>query len=133
MWPLNWIRQLGKPSLGAKGEARAARYLKREHKMKILATNVLCPGGELDIVALDGDDLVFVEVRTRATDEFGTPEKTVQGFKQQFLVRSARWFMRTRKLHMFTPRFDVIGIVWPEGGDPEIRYYRNAFGMKPSR
>ena len=119
--------------LGARGERLAARYLRREYRMKILATNVLCPGGELDIVALDGNDLVFVEVRTRATDEFGPAEDSIRHAKQHFLQRSARWFIRTRRLRLFQPRFDVVGITWPAEGEPEIRYYRNAFGLSPAR
>jgi putative endonuclease len=135
MWLLRWFKQVArsKGSLGAKGEVHAAHYLKRELKMKILATNVLCPGGELDIVALDGDDLVFVEVRTRSSDDFGTPESSIRHSKRRFLVRSAQWFIRTRSLQTFQPRFDVIGIMWKAGGEPQVRYYRSAFGMKQSR
>jgi len=129
MWLLDWFKHLRPSTLGARGEKLAAGYLRRAYRMKILATNVLCPGGELDIVALDGDDLVFVEVRTRATDDFGTPESSIRQRKRRFLVRSARWFIRVRRLQSFRPRFDVVGITWPANGPPQVRYYRNAFGM----
>ena len=113
--------------LGARGEKAAAAYLRRSLKMKILSRNVLCPGGELDIIALDGEDLVFVEVRTRSHEETGPPEKTIAANKKRFLRRSAHWYMAKRRLAHLNPRFDVVAIIWPEGGEPEIRYHRSAF------
>ncbi len=98
--------------------------------MRVLARNVRCPGGELDIVGLDGEELVFIEVRTRSGEAFGTPEATIRRDKRRFLARSARWFMRTRRLRALRPRFDVIAIVWPEGGEPAIRHHRGVFGWR---
>ncbi|HMD54787.1 MAG TPA: YraN family protein, partial [Phycisphaerae bacterium] len=112
--------------LGARGEKAAAAYLRRTLGMKILARNVLCPGGELDIVALDGEDLVFVEVRTWSREESGPPEKTITANKKRFLRRSARWYMAKRRLTHLNPRFDVVAIIWPAGSEPEIRYHRSA-------
>ena len=130
----NWFTQWGaSDNLGARGEALAAEHLRRELGMKILVRNVRCPGGELDIIALDDDDMVFVEVRTRSTEEFTTPEATVTRRKQQFLVRSAHWFMRRKKLNRWNPRFDVVAVVWPSNGKPIIRHHRNAFSFRPRR
>ena len=130
----NWFtRWRAADNLGARGEALAAEHLRRELGMKILVRNVRCPGGELDIIALDDDDMVFVEVRTRSSEEFTTPEATVTRRKQQFLVRSAQWFMRRKKLNRWNPRFDVVAVVWPNDGKPVIRHHRNAFSLRPKR
>jgi putative endonuclease len=127
----NWLRLLGRvDNLGARGEALAAEHLRRALDMKILARNVRCPGGELDIIALDDNDLVFVEVRTRSSEEFTTPEATVSKQKKQFLIRSANWFMCRKRLTRWNPRFDIVAIVWPKDGQPTIRHHRNAFYLR---
>lgn len=130
----NWLTRWGVGhNLGARGEALAAEHLRRELDMKILARNVHCRGGELDIIALDADDLVFVEVRTRSSEEITTPEATVTKQKKQFLTRAAYQFMQRKRLNRWNPRFDVVAIVWPEGGKPIIRHHRNAFSFHPKR
>ena len=113
--------------LGIRGESRVVAYVKRELKMKILARNVRCPGGEIDIVGLHDGDLVFVEVRTRSSDHNGPPEKTVDHQKQRFLLRSARWYMARRRLMHLNPRFDMAAVIWPAGARPVVRYHRNYF------
>lgn len=130
----NWLKRRSTvEKLGARGEALAARHLRRALRMKVLASNVRCPGGELDIVALDGDDLVFVEVRTRSSEEFTTPEATITTDKQRFLIRAARSFIQHRQLSRWNPRFDIIAIVWPTDGEPVLRYHRNAFSPRAQR
>jgi putative endonuclease len=111
--------------LGAGGEKRAARHVKKSLGYKVLARNVKCPGGELDIIALDGNDLVIIEVRSRSQSEFGAPESSVRHDKRRFLLRSGQWFQRSRRLELFTLRFDLIAIDWPTGGEPTIRHHRN--------
>ena len=86
-----------------------------------------CPEGELDIVALDGDELVFIEVRSLSSEEIQTPEASIRLPKRRHLRTAARWFIKTRRLHKWRPRFDVIAIVWPADGEPTIRHHRNAF------
>jgi len=117
-------------SLGARGEKAAADYLRRTLGMKILARNVLCPGGELDIVALDGEDLVFIEVRTRSGELTGPPEKTINRDKKRFLRRAARSYMVRRGLTHLNPRFDVVAVIWPKDSKPEIRHHRSAFSPR---
>ena len=128
---LHWFTGRGRngppTSLGARGERLVARYVRRKLGMKVLAQNVLCPDGELDLVALDGGDLVFVEVRTRRAAHAGPPEMTIGFRKRAFLLRSARWFVRTRRLKDFNPRFDVAAVIWPQEGEPTVRYHRNYF------
>lgn len=113
--------------LGARGEAFVASYVKRELAMKVLARNVRCPGGEIDIVCMEGGDLIFLEVRTRSGDAAGPPELTVGSQKKAFLIRSARWYMARRRLTHLNPRFDLAAVIWPLGADPILRYHRNYF------
>ena len=127
-----WTRFFGRgrtesARLGSRGESRVAAYVKRELKMKILARNVRCPGGEIDIVGMHDGDLVFVEVRTRSSDHSGPPEKTVDHRKRQFLRRSARWYMARRRLTHLNARFDLAAVIWPAGAKPVVRYHRNYF------
>lgn len=112
---------------GAAGERAAAEYLRRQG-LRILARNVLCRPGEIDLVALEGNVLVFVEVRSRASEDFGTPEETVRRKKRRAIIKAARWFIRTRRLAGMPARFDVVAVVGDPDGKPEIRHHRAAFG-----
>ena len=109
-------------TLGAAGEAIAARFLERQG-YKILEENWTCPLGEIDLVAQDKDTLVFVEVKSRTTQEFGPPELGVTKAKQRKLTRLALVYKKShRKWNACPLRFDVVAIR-PEG--PEL--IRDAF------
>jgi putative endonuclease len=118
-----WRRQ---ESHGVRGERLAAAHL-RGRGMRLLAQNVQCGKGELDIVALDGEVLVFVEVRARTSEDFGTPEASVNRAKRKTVRRSARWFVKVRRLRAMETRFDVVAVVGAVGRE-EIRYHKSAFG-----
>ena len=122
----------GKDAFGLAGEILAARYARRKLRMRIVARRVRCPGGELDVVAFDKGDLVFIEVRTRETEDFGPPEMTLGNEKIAALRRSAQWFARTRHLGHYPMRLDVIAVVWPRDGRPQLRYHKNAHSIAPS-
>jgi putative endonuclease len=113
-------------TLGQLGEDAAARYLKRLG-YKVLGRHVCLPSGELDLVMLDGETIVFVEVKTRRTDEHGRPADAVTPDKQRRLTRLAVAFMRRYRLHDHPARFDVVSIVWPSGEKPRIEHIKNAF------
>ncbi len=106
-------------ALGRYGEDVAARHLVAAG-MAILERNWRCDLGEIDIVARSGRVLVFVEVKTRATTAFGTPAEAVTASKAARLRRlSARWLAE----HPVSPaevRIDVIGVVIPQRGGPQI-------------
>lgn len=119
-----------KDALGLAGEKLAARYVKRKLGMKIVARRVLCPAGELDIVAFDKTDLVIIEVRTRKSEDFGPPEATLGPDKIAALRRSAQWFARTRHLTHRPLRMDVVAVVWPPGKPAELRHHRNAISIQ---
>ncbi len=120
-----------KDALGWAGENLAARYVRRKLRMRIVARRVRCPGGELDLVALDKGDLVFIEVRTRTTEIHGPPEATIDQGKIAALHRSAQWFARTRRLNHYPLRLDVIAVVWPKDRCAELRYHKNAHSIAP--
>ena len=108
-------------------ERFACAYL-RAQGYRIEATNVRFPVGELDIVAWDGKTLCFVEVRSRATDRFGSALESVTDAKRQRLIRAAQWYlMRLRRAPEVT-RFDVVAIQSREAHpEPTIELIRGAF------
>ena len=123
-----WLRRLfPRKSLGQRGEAAAARYLKR-HGYRILARGDRLRPGELDLVALDRRTIVFVEVKTRRSQDAGHPSEAVDPPKQRRLTRLAVTFLKRHGLLEHTARFDVIAVTWPEGRRrPAIEHIQNAF------
>lgn len=95
--------------LGQRGEQLAAAYLERQGYV-ILDRNWRCPVGELDIVARDGETLVFVEVRARRGDRLGTPEESVTPTKQGKLVEVAQTYLQEVRLADQDWRIDVVAI-----------------------
>ncbi len=115
-------------SLGQRGEAVADRYLRRRG-YKLIARGNRMPSGELDLVAVDRDrTIVFVEVKTRRSDEVGHPAEAVNADKQRRLTRLAVTFLKRHGLLEHKSRFDVIAITWPEGRwRPQVEHFKNAF------
>jgi putative endonuclease len=123
-WPLRFYPRR---TLGQRGEDEAARYLLRLG-YKILARGRRLASGELDLVALDGRTIVFVEVKTRTSQDAGHPAEAVDDIKQRKLTRLAVTFMKRHGLLEFPARFDVVAITWPAGrGRPTIEHVKNAF------
>ncbi|MBN2216938.1 MAG: YraN family protein [Pirellulales bacterium] len=113
-------------SLGLRGEKAAARHLARLG-YRIVGRRVQLPSGELDLVALDGQTIVFVEVKTRESDLHGHASDAVTPAKQRRLTRLAVTFLKRHRLHDHPARFDVVAVTWPPGGKPRIEHYKNAF------
>jgi putative endonuclease len=114
-------------TLGERGEAAAARHLKRLG-YKIVARGDRSPSGELDLVAVDGRTLVFVEVKTRAGHEGGHPAEAVDREKQRRLTRAALAFAKHHHLLECPARFDVIAVTWPsDDRAPTIEHLQDAF------
>ena len=110
--------------LGDRGEREAARSLRR-HGLRIIVRGYQTPRGEIDLIARDGDTLVFVEVKTRRK---GLPAEAVTPEKQLRLTLAALQFLKEHRLLDQRVRFDVVAIVWPEDGrTPAIEHIRNAF------
>lgn len=120
-------RVFPKKTLGQRGEAVAARYL-RHRGCKILARGDRFGPGELDLVALDRDTIVFVEVKTRQSHDAGHPAEAVDELKQRRLTRLAVTFLKRHRLLECPARFDVIAVTWPAGKwFPTIEHIKNAF------
>ena len=112
--------------LGARGERAAAAYLKKQG-LKILKRNYLCRHGEIDIVALDGDAICFVEVKTRRPQPLLDPHRTVTAAKRRKVRAVARHYLRSKKLMDRVCRFDIASVICPEEGDPEVELIKHAF------
>lgn len=113
--------------LGDKGERVAVKFLKR-NGYSILAQQYRTDLGEIDIIALDGQTVVFIEVKTRKTDLKGQPFEAVTLQKQRQLTRLAGSFLKQHQLLNQSARFDIISIIWQsDQSTPEIQHYQNAF------
>ena len=97
-WPSrvrDWFaRRFPEKSLGDRGEDAAAKYLKRQG-YHILARSLDSPLGELDIVAVDGRTVVFVEVKTRRSDDAGRPSDAIDGRKEQRMTQAALAYLKS--------------------------------------
>jgi len=124
---LAWCRScFGPKTLGQQGEAAAARYLRRRG-YHVVARGVRSALGELDLVAVDGRTVVFVEVKTRRSTDHGHPADAVTPEKQRRLTRLALAYLKRHGLLEAAARFDVIAVIWPERGRPTIEHIPNAF------
>ncbi len=132
------VSQKRSPSdLGALGERFALEFLKWRAGYRIVATHVVLPIGrsaqgarvlgELDIVAYDGDVLVFVEVKTRTSEDVALAEASVDRRKQRALSRAARAYRRWLHLEAAPYRFDLVTVVFGDGASPEITLTPGAF------
>ena len=110
---------------GSVGEDLAAEYLLRQG-FTIIERNFHFQHGEIDIIAKELSELVFVEVKYRTTKAFGLPEESVDEKKQELLRRTAEGYMQQRGLHNIECRFDVVAILRQETSHA-ITHYRNAF------
>lgn len=112
---------------GTRSERAAARFLKRQG-FHILFRNFTCSLGELDLIALDGRTLVFVEVRSTEREELDRPAASVDRAKQERLTRLALFFLHQKRLLGHPARFDVLLVSWPEGArKPVIEHHPSAF------
>jgi putative endonuclease len=110
---------------GRWAERLVARHLRRAG-WAIVEANVHARGGEVDLVAWDGDELCFVEVRHRATDRFGTPAATVDARKQRRIVTAASRYIGRMRPPLPRCRFDVVEVRGARGR-AEVVVHRGAF------
>nr|BBH88659.1 UPF0102 protein [Thermosporothrix sp. COM3] len=116
----------GNTELGRLGERLAAERLTRDG-YQILARNFRCEYGEMDLIAREGSELVFVEVKTRRSTAYGLPEEAVDARKQQRLIRIALYYLGTHELTECSWRIDVVAVQLSRSGVlEEIRVYRYA-------
>lgn len=112
---------LNKRMLGTQKECLAAEYLQKQG-MQILERNFRCRLGEIDVIARDGDTLVFTEVKYRKNDRYGSPLEAVNFRKQSTIRKVAEYYLLCNPMDRMAVRFDVIGIQ----GD-KLEHIRNAF------
>src|SRR3989338_7538447 len=113
---------------GETGEHIGEHYLKVQG-YQIVARNVRSPFGEIDLVAKHQKTLVFVEVKTRRSFDFGLPEEAVTKRKKARLGRLASWYLTSYSISESEVRFDVLAVQL--GGEhPEIRLIQNAFELR---
>ena len=121
-----------KKELGAKGEEVAVSYLK-SRGYRIVERNYRIRFGEIDIIAEQGDDLVFIEVKTRSGTLFGSPFESVTKQKQNQLSKVALEYISKQGFHDRPARFDVVGIELQKGSetfqDAAVELLQNAFDL----
>jgi putative endonuclease len=112
---------------GTRSERAACRFLRRAG-FRILARNHATPLGEIDVIALDGRCIVFVEVRSTGSEDVTRPAESVDNVKQRRLTDLALDFLRRNRLLNNPARFDVLAISWPaDRREPTIVHHRQAF------
>ena len=124
-WTARFRRLPHNRAKGAEAERRAVSWLRRAG-YRIVATNVVTAGGELDVVAREGDTLCFVEVKSRTGGRFGPAVLAVNAEKRRRLIRAARSYLARRPWDG-PCRFDVLGIDLLASGSPDYTLLRDAF------
>lgn len=110
-------------TIGQRGETLATQYLERQGFV-ILERNARIGHKEVDIIALDGDTLVFVEVKTRTKENFGTAEESITRHKVRHIVTALEIYL-IRNPEIERARIDVIAITSSGSGKAVLRHYRN--------
>lgn len=111
---------------GGSAEDLARRFLE-ERGLRLLQRNYRCRCGELDLIMCDGAYVVFVEVRFRSSDRYGSPAETITTAKRKRLIRTASYYLQQRRFN--NPcRFDIIGVTLPEGANC-VEWIRDAFAV----
>lgn len=104
------------------GENLACEFLIKQG-YQILERNFRIRGGELDIIAKEGNTLVYVEVKTRSSNKYGTPEESVSAKKIEFLKRAAKFYRLKNSNLPLLERIDVVAIMLSQ--NPQIKLIKN--------
>lgn len=131
-----WLAGREKPAhlqLGERGEC-AAKAALQQSGMKFLTANFRSRRGEIDLVFRDGDGLVFVEVKTRSSEDWTRPAAAVDARKRKLLSQTALDYLRRLKNPEVKIRFDIVEVLVHDGEVREVRHLPNAFSLsKPYR
>jgi putative endonuclease len=133
-WIGDWRRTLPLHlKRGNLGERAARKYLRRLG-FKFLIANFRSPRGEVDLIFRDGDCLVFIEVKTRSSEDWTRPAAAVDQDKKRLLSQAALDYLRLLRNPQIKMRFDIVEVLLAEGAVNEIRHLPNAFSLsKPYR
>ena len=113
---------------GELGERAAKKYLQRAG-LKFLAANFKSEHGEVDLVFRDGDCLVFIEVKTRSSEDWTRPADAVDARKKKLLSQTALDYLRLLKNPEVKFRFDILEVLLADGVVREVRHLPNAFAL----
>ena len=114
-----------KKSFGAKGEEIAVNFLQRAG-YRVVARNFLIRGGEIDVVAKDQGEIIFVEVKTRINHDFGLPEESITYWKLKALQKTALFYLQKHNLGEVAYRFDLITVDYSNSmNNPAIQHFKN--------
>ncbi|HOK78518.1 MAG TPA: YraN family protein [Verrucomicrobiota bacterium] len=130
-WVLGFFRPRPLPPhlrLGLRGELVARQHLKK-CGLKFLVANYRSPRGEIDMVFRDGDCLVFVEVKTRSSEDWARPADAVNEEKRRRLSMAALDYLRRIGNPQIRVRFDIVEVVFENSREPTIRHLPNAFSL----
>ncbi len=116
----------GRQNLGRKGETLASNFLKKSG-YTILSRNYRCRSGEIDIIAMEGDYLVFIEVKTRRGTSHGHPLEAITARKQRQISKVAQCYLAENDLFDTKARFDVVSVVMSKSNQAQIEIITNAF------
>jgi putative endonuclease len=118
---------------GALGERAAKKHLQRLG-LKFLAANFRSARGEIDLIFRDGDCLVFIEVKTRSSEDWTRPAAAVDARKRRLLSQTALDYLRRLKNPPVKIRFDIVEVLLADGDVREVRHLPNMFSLsKPYR
>jgi len=127
-----WLNRKPLPAhlrYGQLGEREAKKHLKRLG-MKFLTANFRTERGEIDLVMRDKDCLVFVEVKTRSSEEWTRPAAAVDRERRQRLTRAGLDYLRKLKNPKVKVRFDIVEVLLQDGAVREVRHLPNNFAME---
>jgi putative endonuclease len=115
-------------NIGAREEAAALSFLEREG-LKLITRNYRCPPGEIDLIMRDGESLVFIEVRYRKHDRFGSASETITSAKQGRIISAANHYLQSKQKGMgdVPCRLDVVAV--SAGERKKIEWIKNAFWL----
>ena len=125
------MKNTAKITTGKEGEKIAAAFLKK-NGYRISEINFRCVLGEIDIIARDKGEIVFIEVKTRKSEELGYPEQAVGIRKQKKMSQLALWYLQKNNITDSGARFYVVAITMLPSGT-EIKLIKNAFDFNETR
>jgi putative endonuclease len=127
-----WMKRGQRPlhlRYGELGEREARKHLRRKG-LKFLTANFRSGRGEIDLICRDRDCLVFVEVKTRSSEEWVRPAAAVDKERRQRLTRAALDYLRLLRNPQVKIRFDIVEVILTDGVIAEVRHLPNTFAME---
>ena len=128
-----WLGDKDQPvnlARGAMGEQAAKRHL-AAHGLKFLTANYRSKRGEIDLIFREADCLVFVEVKTRSSEDWTRPAAAVNARKRRLVSRTALDYLRRIKHPQVRLRFDIVEVLLRDGAVREVRHLPNTFSLSP--